>query len=176
MSSKNAVLKIRFASSRFPSPILIPALGEPPSPIRLANAWMISVIGRTIPSAASASIPSPSILATYIRSTILYKKVISWAITAGIESRTIRGSIFPFSSSAVIFFCDPLLFFMSLFSLSSLNIHTTAKSLDQPFLQAVVINSVLCHIAADLICHRLEIFVSMFFLLSLPFSVPAPLS
>jgi len=38
VSSKNAVLKIRFASSRLPSPILIPALGEPPSPIRLANA------------------------------------------------------------------------------------------------------------------------------------------
>ena len=104
-------------------------------------------------TAASASIPSPSILATYIRSTILYKKMISWAITAGIESQTIRSSIFPFSSSAVIFFCDPLLFFMSLFSLPSFE----SARLDKPFLQAVVINSVLCHIAADLIGYRLEI-------------------
>lgn len=37
-----------------------------------------------------------------------------------------------------------------------------------------MVNSILCHIAADLICHRLEIFVSIFYLLSLPFSILLP--
>ena len=103
-SSENAVLKISPASALFPSPILIPARGAPPRPMRFANAWIISVIGSTMPSAARASIPESSICATYMRSTILYRNVISCAITAGIESRTISGSIRPFPSSSVIFF------------------------------------------------------------------------
>lgn len=76
--------------------------GAPPSPTRFANACMISVMGSTIPSAASASMPEPSIRATYILSTILYKNVMSCAMTAGMVSLNTSGRIFPSASSAVI--------------------------------------------------------------------------
>ncbi len=103
VSSIKAVLKILFASPSSPSPSFMLARGAPPIPIRLANACIIKVIGKTIPSAASASIPPSPIFATNILSTMLYKKVISWAITAGIVSLNISGSIFPFPSCSVEF-------------------------------------------------------------------------
>ena len=56
-NNKNEMLNILFASSLLFSPSFILALGEPPSPIKLANAWIIIVIGKTIPKAAKASIP-----------------------------------------------------------------------------------------------------------------------
>lgn len=59
-------------------------------------------MGRTMPSAASASMPTSAMRATYILSTILYKKVISCATTAGTDSRTMSGRIFPSASSAVM--------------------------------------------------------------------------
>lgn len=60
-------------------------------------------MGRTIPNAASASIPELSIFATNILSTILYRKVISCAITAGIVNLNTRGSILPSPSLSVAF-------------------------------------------------------------------------
>ena len=70
------VLKMLFASFKSFWPIFIVALGEPPKPIKFPNAWIISVIGKTIPKAAKAFIPS-SIWETYILSTMLYKNVIN---------------------------------------------------------------------------------------------------
>ena len=64
---------------------------------------MINVIGRTIPSAAKASIPTFSIFATKILSTMLYKKVINCAITAGIVSLNTNGSILPLANCSSIF-------------------------------------------------------------------------
>ena len=71
---RKEVLNTPFAKSEFPSPILC-LLGAPPSPTRLAKACIISVMGSTIPRAARASIPDCSILATYILSTMLYKRL-----------------------------------------------------------------------------------------------------
>ena len=107
-SKTNALLNILLASSLSPSPSFIPARGEPPNPTKLANAVSISVTGNTMPSAASASMPCSGICATYMRSTMLYKKVISCATTAGIVSRSTSGSILPCSSRNVGsagFFC-----------------------------------------------------------------------
>ena len=101
-SMEKAVLKMRSASGAFPSPSLMPARGAPPSPMRFANACMMSVMGSTMPSAASASMPASSMRATYIRSTMLYKNVMSCAMIAGMLSRTISGRIAPWSSSAVL--------------------------------------------------------------------------
>lgn len=77
VSITDEVLKTLTASLSSPAPSFMLARGAPPSPTRLANAWIINVTGRTIPSAARASIPVSSICATYILSTMLYKKVIS---------------------------------------------------------------------------------------------------
>ena len=114
-SITDAVLNILFASGKLSSPILMPALGAPPRPTRLAHACIINVIGRTMPSAARASIPDPAILDTYILSTMLYKKVMSCAMTAGTARRKTKGSIFPRSNSSVIsFFCLFLLILLLL--------------------------------------------------------------
>ncbi len=75
--STSDVLKILSDSFLFPSPSFMLARGAAPRPIKPANACIINVIGNTMPKAANASMPAPSILATNILSTTLYKKVMS---------------------------------------------------------------------------------------------------
>lgn len=67
-----------------------------------------------MPKAAKASMPEPSILATNILSTMLYKNVISCAITAGIVSLKTSGSIFPSPNLSVALFVSGLSFGISI--------------------------------------------------------------
>ena len=74
------------ASSRFFSPKKMLASGAPPMPTRLLNALTMRVMGNTTPSPASASVPMPAMLPTYMRSTRLYSKLMTCATTAGTAS------------------------------------------------------------------------------------------
>ena len=98
-------LNTRLACSPFFSPRAMLASGAPPSPTRLAKALTMMVMGKTTPSPAMARVLSGSGNApTYMRSTRLYKRLMTCARTAGKASfatstptRSLPRSIFFFS-------------------------------------------------------------------------------
>ena len=55
-------------------PLEIEKSGAPPPPKRFANAVMITINGKQIPTAPSAFVPTSGIRAIYTRSTMLYNK------------------------------------------------------------------------------------------------------
>lgn len=132
-------MKIFTASFSSPAPSFMLARGAPPRPTRFAKAWIISVMGRTIPSAASASMPDSSIFATYILSTMLYKNVMSCAITAGMVSLKTSGRIFPLPSFSVVF----LFGVFSVFSFSICSNSNIADNISQAFARPCSVR--ICH-------------------------------
>ena len=78
----NALPMMCSASRISPRPRAMELSGAPPLPHRLANPMMMVIIGRAIPMPVKASRPS-AIWPIYIRSTMLYRMLISWATAIG---------------------------------------------------------------------------------------------
>ena len=76
------------------------ARAEPPMPTRLPKADITTISGRLTPRAAMDWVPCwPGRFPMYIRSTILYSALITWAAMAGTASLSIRRPIPSFPRS-----------------------------------------------------------------------------
>ena len=73
--------------------------GAPPIPNRLAKADTMEITGKHNPSPVNAKVPVPGILPIYIRSTILYSKLIICAAVMGSASSKIRRLTLPTEKS-----------------------------------------------------------------------------
>ena len=71
------------ASSFLPLPSIMDALGAPPMLTRAAKAEIAMITGKVTPTPVSAWAPSPGRWPIYIRSTILYRTLMIWAVMAG---------------------------------------------------------------------------------------------
>ena len=78
--------RIRSAMGLSPLPIKIEARGAPPMLTSAANAENIIITGIATPMPVSAAGPVSGIWPMYIRSTILYSRLITWAVMAGSAS------------------------------------------------------------------------------------------
>ena len=83
---------VRSAFSFWPLPMKMDARGAPPPPASAAKADTIIMSGIHTPTPVSARLPTSGIWPIYIRSTMLYSILISWATTVGTAS---RNSSFP---------------------------------------------------------------------------------
>ena len=101
-SIENEVSIISAASLFFFLPLYIENRGVPPLPNKLANAVIITITGKHIPTAPIAVVPICGIRAIYILSTTLYKRFNNCATSIGIDALKILSVIVPFSKS--IFF------------------------------------------------------------------------
>ena len=87
--------RMALAWSSFPSPMRTTAREPPPMPTRAEMAETNMITGKHTPSPVRARSPTPSIWPMYIRSTMLYRALTSWAVT---EGRASRSSSFPTGS------------------------------------------------------------------------------
>ena len=78
--------RIFSASSFLPFPSMMDALGAPPILTRAAKAEMAMMIGNVTPTPVRALAPTPGRWPMYIRSTMLYKTLMIWAVMAGTAS------------------------------------------------------------------------------------------
>ena len=83
--------RMAFASSILPSPMRTTAREPPPIPTRAEMAETNMMTGKQMPSPVRARSPTPSMWPMYIRSTMLYRALTSWAVTAGTARRTSSG-------------------------------------------------------------------------------------
>ena len=86
------------ASSFFPAPRRMLVRGAPPIPMRAAKAEMIMMMGIDTPTPVRAAAPTPSIRPMYIRSTMLYRALMSWAVMAGMDSFSTSLKMFPLAN------------------------------------------------------------------------------
>ena len=74
------------ASSFLPFPSMMDALGAPPMLTRAAKAEMAMMTGNVTPTPVRALAPTPGRWPMYMRSTMLYKTLMIWAVMAGTAS------------------------------------------------------------------------------------------
>ena len=75
--------RMRSACWGSPLPIMMEARGAPPMLTRAAKAEIAMITGKVTPTPVSALAPSPGRWPIYIRSTILYRTLMIWAVMAG---------------------------------------------------------------------------------------------
>ena len=87
--------RMALAWSSLPSPMRTTAREPPPMPTRAEMAETNMITGKHTPSPVRARSPTPSMWPMYMRSTMLYRALTSWAVTDG---RASRSSSFPTGS------------------------------------------------------------------------------
>ena len=95
------------ASDVLPRPRSMEHNGAPPMPNRFANAMTMDMMGRHNPRPVSDKVACSGIMPMYIRSTILYSTLISWARVMGRASFRIFFMTLPFEKSLVSLIQSP---------------------------------------------------------------------
>ena len=80
--------RISSARSVRPSPVRMAAREPPPMPTRADRAEMNMMMAKATPTPVMARSPSGFMWPRYIRSTMLYRALTTWAVTAGRASRS----------------------------------------------------------------------------------------
>ena len=95
------------ASSSSPRPRAIEQSGAPPVPQRFVKAVTIVMIGKHKPTPVSAMTPSSPIRPMNMRSTTLYRRCDTCAMTSGIAMRVMFADILPLVKSRELDFMKP---------------------------------------------------------------------